>query len=457
MNSVKPSITTQITRALTAMICVAVTLAAIAAYGVYRKMEGTMLNNLVQTEANRLESRLSRFGGAMQSPFERDMGPSMFAWGESPNFVSEALPPELRKLPLGLHLLARETGQWHVYVTNLLDGRLYVLYDSIVLEQQARHFAIALAMIVLLFALLAVLVSHRVARWITQPINTLTERLARWAPGQPQQGAGPAHEADRLMDAFNRVQAQVDARFADQREFSANLHHEIRTPLTVIRSDAELLLRLQPSAEPRVVERLKRIVMSVEEITQSLESTYSLAHAGNGVAESVNLRSCVQDIVDSLQWDAVNQGLIIHNQVQAQQDVVLVRHALMTVVRNIVRNAIAHASPAILEIQSSEDGLVFLDTGPGIDPQEQMRVFERYFSTRRKDSGGQSQSEDPLLAQPNWEASGLGLAIAKRVCDIQHWQLAVISPMDQQRGTCFIVCFDAHAALVGSSGRAIPV
>lgn len=107
----------------------------------------------------------------------------------------------------------------------MLDGRLYVLYVlyvSVELKQQARHFTIALALIVQLFALLAVLVSHRVARLITQPVNSLTERLARWAPGQPQQGAGPAHEAERLMHAFNRVQAQLDARLAEPRESSAN-------------------------------------------------------------------------------------------------------------------------------------------------------------------------------------------------------------------------------------------
>lgn len=57
------------------------------------------------------------------------------------------------------------------------------------------------------------------------------------------------------------------------------------------RFDAQLLLCLQLSVKPRVVEHLKRIVMLVEEVTQSLESAYSLAHADTGVAESVNLRS----------------------------------------------------------------------------------------------------------------------------------------------------------------------
>lgn len=140
--------------------------------------------------------------------------------------------------------------------------------------------------------------------------------------------------------------------------------------------------------------------MSVEEITQSLESSCSLAHADTSVAEPVNLRRCVQNRVDSLQWDAVNKDLAIHNQVLAWQEWMLVRHTVMMEVRNIVRNAIAHASPAILAIQSSDDGLELIDTGPGIGPKEQMLGLSAIFLRGAKRQAGKVRLRRRCKASP---------------------------------------------------------
>lgn len=440
----KASITVKIRRTLTAMVCVAVSLSAMTVFAVYQKMENAMIDELVHTESDRLAARLSRFGGELQGAIERDMAPSMFVWLESPKHLATRLPPELRALSPGMHRLPQQMGQQHVLVSEILDGRLYVMYDSAVVAQQSRAFAQALATIVAVFSLLALAFSHLVARWISSPLNALTDRLSRWAPGAPHSDLGVAHEADRLMDAFNRVQTMVDARYADQREFSANLHHEVRTPLAVIRSDAELILLLgaHSAATP---ERMLRITQAVDEITQSLESTYSIAYANTGLIETVNLQQCVQELVESYQWAAANNGLEIRHHVDAAQNHQIARGALMTVMRNIIKNAISHAAPAVLHIQSTPQGLDFIDNGPGVRPQDLAALFERYFYSRHKDQGTEKEdgtdAADQEQATEGLYASGLGLAIAKRVCDIQGWSLQVRSPVVDGHGTCFSLYF----------------
>ena len=140
-------------------------------------------------QATRLVARVSRLGGVWARPFEREMGPSMQAWAESERVRAPGLPPELRGLPLGLHSLPRGGSTWHVAVADALDGRLYVVYDSVVIEQQERDLARVLAGVVLVFSVLALLASGAVARWLTTPLNALIERLARWAPGAASPGS----------------------------------------------------------------------------------------------------------------------------------------------------------------------------------------------------------------------------------------------------------------------------
>lgn len=426
----KRSIARRITLVLTALVVLAVCAATLITYLVYVHMQEEMIRNLIQTESNRLVARVSRFGGQWERPFERDMGPSMFAWGESPAVPAPGLPPELRGLPAGLHDLDRGASIWHVAVAPAMDGRLYVVFDSVVVEQQEREFAHALIGIVLGCALLAMLAASAAARWLTTPLESLARRLERWVPGPPGAGAPHADEAERLMHAFNRVQDQVDASIADQREFSANLHHEIRTPLTVIRSDAEVML-LQGSGDPA---RLRRIAQSVDEIDQSLESTFSLAHASFAEATHAPMRACVDDVLQSLRLEAAKAGLAMVNAVHPAHAETLSLQALMTVMRNIMRNAVLHAAPATLEVESIAHGLRFTDTGPGIAPAELPQVFDRYFTNRRADR---------LHAAPGeaLNQTGLGLAIAKRVCVMQGWSLEVESPVRDGRGTRFTLAF----------------
>jgi signal transduction histidine kinase len=113
------------------------------------------------------------------------------------------------------------------------------------------------------------------------------------------------------------------------------------------------------------------------------------------------------------------------------------RQALMTVMRNIIRNAVLHAAPATVVVESMPQGLRFTDSGPGISPADLPHVFDRYFTRRRADLRQPGEQAAPV------SQSGLGLAIAKRVCVIQSWQLQVDSPVRDGHGTRFTLRFES--------------
>ena len=106
------------------------------------------------------------------------------------------------------------------------------------------------------------------------------------------------------------------------------------------------------------------------------------------------------------------------------------KRQLLTVLRNLVRNAVEHAAPATLTASLDADGALLLsDDGKGIAADDLPFLFRRYYSGRMRDSGMAGRDET---------ARGLGLAIAKRVCDMQGWTLTVDSSREgEQRGTRF--------------------
>ena len=142
---------------------------------------------------------------------------------------------------------------------------------------------------------------------------------------------------------------------------------------------------------------------------------------------------------------ATSSALRIVIEVDAGETLLLDRQALLTVCRNLVRNAIEHAAPAALTISGSREGLSFRDDGPGIPAALLPHVFERYHRGHRADD---------VAATPP-ARRGLGLAIARRLCDIRGWRLTVSSSqVAPNRGTTFHIAFDDSAPLQSSGAQA---
>lgn len=429
------SLVFRFTYALTALVWVSVLAVCFSAYGVQKSMGERMIDHLVETEALRLQIKKSQEDDTWRLAFERQLGPTMRAWGESKAVSSVTMPSVLRTLPLGLRHMHSQGRAWHVMVVEARDGRLYVAYDSSDAESLTEKFAWALLAIALFFMVLSYFLARVLARWAVLPIQTVTAHLTRWAPGRPSMFGLTSNEGVQLTEAFNKMQDRIDQTLADQKELSSNFNHEVRTPLTLIRTDAELG-KLEAAFQEKAALRFERIMRSADEITESLEAVYYLAQASHGQTEPTSLRDCVNDVFTSAASEAESRDLVLHNQVDEAHIELVNRHMLLTVIRNIVRNAIFHAAPGTLEINSAGHGLAFSDDGPGVSPSDAPHLFDRYYSTRRLDVS----SGDVPGALCKGEA-GLGLAIAKRVCVVQGWDLEIASSARRGKGLTLLLSF----------------
>jgi len=427
------TLTQRVVWALTGAVAVFVAALALLAYLTFDQMEDGLVDQILTTEASRVAQHVAADPQFLPSQGARELGGSMRAWLHD-GAVQDDMPAQLNSLSPGLHLLEPGAETWHVMVADTPRGRLFVLYDATDHEARVRDFGLIVLGMGALCIMAAYALSRRVAGIAVGPLLDLTGRLSNWAPGSPDMAVTRDDEAGRLMEAFNRVQNQVDRSIAREREFAANLSHEARTPLAAIRSDSEVML-LNAALPPDVRQRLARIIANVDHIVASLESARSLAIDQPRPTELVDLSTCMDDAWRGLEVEAEAAGLLFYNHIPAGTAQTLDRYALLTVLRNLVRNAIEHAAPAKLVAALAADGSLELrDTGKGIQAEELPFVFQRYYSGRLKDA--------PAPAPDNGGGfpRGLGLAIAKRVCDMQGWHLQVESEREgARRGTCFLL------------------
>jgi len=427
------TLTQRVVWALTGAVAVFVAALALLAYLAFDQMEDGLVEQILTTEADRVAQHVATDPQFLPPHGARELGGSMRAWlHHGP--VRDDMPAQLEALPPGLHRLEPGAETWHIRVSDTPRGRLYVLYDASEHEERGREFGLLVLGMGVLCVIAAYAVSRRVAGVAVGPLLDLTGRLSNWAPGSPDMAVTRDDEAGRLIEAFNRVQNQVDHSIAREREFAANLSHEVRTPLAAIRSDSEIML-LDAALPADSSQRLTRIVANVDHIAASLESARAMARDQPRPAERVDLAACMDDAWRGLEVEAAAAGLSFHNRIPAGVAHMLDRYALLTVLRNLVRNAIEHAAPASLTAALTADGALELrDTGKGIAAEELPFVFQRYYSGRLGDTPGAPAG--------GGLPRGLGLAIAKRVCDMQGWRLQVESERaGPRRGTRFLLSF----------------
>ena len=230
------------------------------------------------------------------------------------------------------------------------------------------------------------------------PLENLSALAGRINPGNsnirlPQ--AGVPREILPLVAAVNSALDRLDDGMQQQREFTANAAHQLRTPLTVLAAHIDMMGDAAVAAKLRYdVDLMSRIV------TQLLL-----------VARLENLNICIDDPVElnaTVRAAAENLGaLAISTQRTLEVDEpaapVFVRgntHAVVAAVSNLIENALNHSPPggAVKIRVTPSPSIEVLDCGPGVPPDMREKIFERFWR-------GESSRE----------GAGLGLAIVRRI------------------------------------------
>lgn len=281
----------------------------------------------------------------------------------------------------------------------------------------------------------AVAGGYVVSRRMLRPVVTITDlatALQADALGSRLNLTLPNDELGRLAGAFDAMLARIDAAFARQRQFTGDAAHELRTPLSLMRSQVDLALSRERSlAEYR--EALQSLGGDIERLTQLVTTLLTLARADAGKLrierEPVDLATIVASLIDAYQQRADELGITLVDESDSTP-VLADADLLVQLLVNLTDNALAHTPPggrvAIgCEPRSRQACLWVVDSGDGIAPEHHARIFERFYRVdagRARDQGG----------------AGLGLAFCQAIADAHGGSLTVDS--EPGRGSRFECC-----------------
>jgi two-component system OmpR family sensor kinase len=272
------------------------------------------------------------------------------------------------------------------------------------------------------------------AWWVVQlglrPLARMEETAEAIAEGDLARRVGdddPRTEVGRLGRSLNAMLARIEEAFAQRqaseerlRRFLADASHELRTPLTSIRGYAELFRRGAASRPDDLAKSMRRIEDEAARMGVMVEELLLLAHFDQGrplEREPVDLAPLAADAVDDAR--AANPGRTIDLDVAGPVPVAADPARLRQVLANLIGNAVRHTPvSASVSVRAGIDGewavLAVADTGEGLAPGDEERVFDAFYRAdvaRQRDTGG----------------SGLGLAIVAAIAAAHDGTVGVTS------------------------------
>ena len=291
----------------------------------------------------------------------------------------------------------------------------------------------------------AVIVSSFVTRRIVRPIQEMTAASQRIVDGRYDERVqvGGEDELAELGISFNRMAHQLEQTEERRRQLIGDVAHELRTPLSSIKSVMEGLQDGVLPAEPETFASVEREVNRLQRIVRDLEEL-SRAEAGELPMEMapVNPTAFVQTAVDRLRLQFDDKNVKLDVNISPDLPHVQADTARMTqVMLNLLGNALQY-TPAGGEVsvqcslfsnQSEHCPLptahciliTVRDTGIGLTAEQQSHIFERFYrvdKSRARSGGG----------------SGIGLTISKHIVEAHHGRLTVSSP-GPGKGSAFTV------------------
>jgi len=272
-------------------------------------------------------------------------------------------------------------------------------------NEELRHLAYALWLIVLVGVTVAILLGLAVGRTVLRPLNSLTstvEELAETTDVSRRLDPGGPDELGRLRRAFNRLLVALDTSRESQRQLVLDASHELRTPLTSLRTNMEVARRLEELEPEERQILINDVVTQMDELTLLVADMSELARGQQPsvVREPVRLDQIVLEAVDAAVTHGRSRGVTF----EARVTPTLVAGSSSRIERavdNLLDNALKWSPDGgVVEVACSEGTLYVRDHGPGVDEQDVPFIFDRFYRA----PGARSRP-----------GSGLGLAIVAQV------------------------------------------
>ncbi len=282
-------------------------------------------------------------------------------------------------------------------------------------------------MIIVVILVVCILLGHFLTTSILRPIEMMTEHLEDPIATSEYKEMKPF--ADKIRNLHENILAAAKSR----QDFTANVSHELKTPLTAISGYAELIENhmVEKEQEEHIARQIRR---NADRLLMLINDIIALSELDHGELplqfEPVDIRDIAVECCSNLEVAAAEKHIrLILEGIGAT--LMADKDRLVELITNLVQNAIRYNNEngTVWIRTGARDGHAFLsvaDNGIGIPKDQQDRVFERFYrvdKSRSRESGG----------------TGLGLAIVKHIAELHHADITLDSTLG--KGTTITVSF----------------
>jgi heavy metal sensor kinase len=447
----------------------------------YRDVDNK-LRSLAELVSSESSSPLSKFGfGNIDQALETSMnlkpiGKFIQVLDESGNIGRKSENLKNVQLPIGLNALKNASKGLITFETNrsIANTPLRIITFPVVennhvtkiiqiassleeVEDALNTLFIILIITVPLALMVASLGGQFLAHKALKPVDDITQTARMITSQNLNQRIIPPKvkdEISRLIETFNGMISRLDQSFRQIKQFSSDASHELKTPLTILKGEVEVMLRKERTQQ-EYQQTLKSNLEEINRMSQIVEDLLLLSRADTGQIElnkgDINLAEILSQVVAQMDMLARSKGLDLsasnnHRDIHIFGDALRIREMLINLIENGIKyteeGGSVHISlqkefPPAERYRSDRSErekerfvkIIVSDTGIGISREDQEKIFNRFFrvdKARSREQGG----------------SGLGLSICKWIVEAHQGEIEVESELG--KGSSFIVKLPPH-------------
>ena len=317
---------------------------------------------------------------------------------------------------------------------------IYINYSTVFINTIYNKLQLLLVLIAGLMILLSLLVALWISQRLTKPIKRITDAARRMAKGDFNvsfQGEYSYAEVDTLAETLDYAKTEIGKSTQLQREVLANVSHDLKTPLTMIKAYASMIQEISGGNPEKRRAHTQVIIDETDRLTDLINDVLSLSKINSGMdsmeVSRMNLSACVREVTERFGYLEEEQyGYRIETEIEDELYADADPAKMNQVVYNLIGNAVSYTGDdKFIRIRLVSDGGVpvfsVTDTGIGLTDEEKEVIWDRYYCSTEN-------HKRPV------KGTGLGLSIVKSVLEKHGFQYGVESRPGH--GSTFYVRFE---------------
>ena len=332
----------------------------------------------------------------------------------------------------GLESLSKSSKGFFYYATKLENNnKCYLILTSSHAKLIETIMAIKWQLIAvsIIVGVIGVVLAYVVSAMLSKPIDDMSHVAKKWAEGNDEvvfKNDGQYAEINELADTLNYAKDSVSKTSVLQRDLLANVSHDLKTPLTMIKAYAEMIRDISGENKQKRDKHTQVIMDEADRLAMLVNDILNLSKLQSGVDDlnltEVNLSDLTERVIGRFEPFVENQGFTIENHVSPNLISYVDEAKIEQVIYNLLGNSINYTGDdktvkVFLTAEKDKIILEIIDSGKGISKEKIDSIWERYYRFSETNTR-------PV------KGTGLGLSIVKTILDNHKLRFGVRSKKD---------------------------